>query len=147
LRGKLVLLGDVDAATDSFVVPGEARPVPGVYLMAVSAYTIAFEPLYEFTFAFRVALDIAISISLVIGLWLISHFTPNMALRHKRRAWFLFLAIAVSLLGGLALVRLAGILWFDFMATPLALFFHPGVEGRFKNWVNRQLRRASHEKT
>jgi CHASE2 domain-containing sensor protein len=147
LRGKLVLLGDVTAATDTFVVPGEARPVQGVYLMAVSAYSIAFEPLYEFTFAFRVALDIGISMTLVIGLWLISHRTSNMALRRKRRGWFLFIAIVICFAGGFALVRYAGILWLDFSATPLALFFHPAVESRVKNWVNRQIRKASHDKT
>lgn len=143
LRGRLVLLGDVAMPMDPFVVPGQAASVPGVYLMASVAYTIAFEPLFEFTHTVRLVLDFAISLVIVSGAYWISTRTTNVAASRRRRGRFIIVIVAGVLLAGIALVRFADIMWLDFMLAPGAILLHPRVE----DWIATKLkpqRKAHH---
>lgn len=128
LRDRLVLLGDVAVPMDTFRVPGRALPVPGVYLMAAATYTLAFEPLFEFTHTARVLVDCVISLAIVLGAYRITAGGLSAATKRKRRGRFIFGAVVVVLVAGLALVHFVHVMWLDFLLAPLAMLLHPRVE-------------------
>jgi CHASE2 domain-containing sensor protein len=130
LRGRLLLLGDVSTPMDTFNVPGQALPVPGVYLMASEAYTIAFEPLFEFTRTTRICLDITISLIIILGAQWLSV--------RSHRGYFIFVSISLVLIVGFSLVRFASIMWLDFFLVLLAILLHPRVE----DWLSSRFRKA-----
>lgn len=128
LRGRLLLLGDVASPMDAFTVPGRQEVVPGVYLMASVAYTIAFEPLYEFSHGARIALDGLISMIIVFGAYRIAERSGRGIKGRRRRGRFVLAMVLVVLAFGVALVRVGGIMWFDFLFAPFAILLHPRVE-------------------
>lgn len=134
LRGRLVLLGDVRSSTDKFIVPGQSVPVPGVYLMASAAYTLAVAPMFEFTHLIRLGLDLTISLIIVLGVLYIKRHTPKIKDTPKRTSRFLWATIAAVLISGLVLVRCIGIMWLDFLLVPFALLLHPKVE----EWLSKR---------
>lgn len=138
LQGRLVLLGDVEVPMDTFIVPGQPQPVPGVYLMAAAAYTLAFEPVYEFTHMTRITMDVVISMLIVIGAGWISRTSHDSATNRRRRSRFLISAILIVMAAGLLLMRLASILWLDFLLAPFAMLLHPAVE----DWLEDRFRSA-----
>jgi CHASE2 domain-containing sensor protein len=144
LKDKIVLLGDVRSPGDQFIFPGMAKPQPGVYLMALATYTLAVEPVFEFTHPARVALDALISLVIVFGLYRICGTeSQDVVTRHKRRRIFLYSTTFAVFVLGLALVYFCHVIWFDFIAVLAALLVHPGVEKRVARWW-RSLR-VSHE--
>jgi CHASE2 domain-containing sensor protein len=131
-KGRMVILGDVAFATDTFNVPGQSRPVPGVYLMALAAYTLAVEPLYEFTYPVRLGIDFAISVVIVFGAYRISRRKISFVKQRKQRGRFVLVAVAAAVVAGIALVRFGHIMWFDFILAPFAMMLHPRVE----DWIS-----------
>jgi CHASE2 domain-containing sensor protein len=127
-KGRMVMLGDVAFASDKFNVPGQSRPVPGVYLMALAAYTLAVEPLYEFTYPLRLGIDVAISMGIVLGAYRISRRKGSLAAQRKLRGRFVLLAVLAAIIAGILLIRFAHIMWFDFIIAPFAIMIHPRVE-------------------
>lgn len=132
-RDRMVILGDgtKEKAVDTFVVAGRQEAVPGVYLHAAAAYTFAKEPMYEFKFWVRLALDLLLSLS-IIALVVVSRYRR----RNDRKIFdwhrlqnrlVLGFLVGVGLLAVL-LVRYTGVLWLDFLLVMLALWLHPKVE-------------------
>lgn len=137
LQGRLVLLGDVRAATQTFNVPGHATPIPGVYLLAAAAYSLAFAPLYEFTHSARIGLDLLISVFIVIGAcWIRFRGHPAAISNRKHLGRFILASVIGVMVAGVLLVRLSGILWLDFLLAPFAVLLHPKVEA----WLANHLR-------
>jgi CHASE2 domain-containing sensor protein len=142
LQDRLILLGDVRNASDKVNVPGQRDPIPGVLVMASLAYTLAMAPFFEFTHAFRFLLDAAISLFLVVGLYLICRRKSSQGPK------FLFIVVGVVLVAGFLLVWAAGIVWLDFVLILFALFLHPRVEKWFsEKWEKRQLSKTELDKT
>lgn len=127
LRDRLVLVGDASNATDNFVVPGQMLVVPGVYLMASIAYTLAVEPLYEFTQSVRIVLDLGISLFILVGLYYLCR-TRKKAAAQKYARRLLLTAVVTVIFAGVVLVRCGSVMWLDFLLVPLALLLHPDVE-------------------
>jgi CHASE2 domain-containing protein len=65
--GKMIVIGDVDDAGDHFKVSGYAPLIPGVFLIASAAYTLAVEPLYELNTPVRLILDFFLSGIVIAG--------------------------------------------------------------------------------
>jgi len=145
LENKLVILGDAEEATDNFVIPGQSLPVPGVFVMASTAYTFAFEPLYEFSRLSRVMIDLLISALVLGGLYYICRSQPRHAAK-THATLFLFAVILIVFGGGTFLARHLSVMWLDFLLIPLTLFLHPNVHELITNWL-RAIRHARHEIT
>jgi hypothetical protein len=132
----MIILGDATRFTDPFIVPGRERPIGGVYLEASAAYTLAIEPLYEFKHSVRLALDLVISVAIILGVaWMrYRHLKEGEKFHwHKWQSRFVYGTVAVVLVAGVLLVRGFGIMWLDFFLVVFALLLHPSVEG----WVDR----------
>lgn len=130
-EGKIVVIGDATESEDHFNVPGWDEPIPGVYLIACAAYTLVAEPLYELNTATRFALDMGVSLLMI--LWVeqlryryVRKREGPIFLKKKGRA--IVIAIAIVFLFGILMVRFLNIMWFDFPLALFALVFHPKVE-------------------
>jgi hypothetical protein len=131
LKGKIVLLGDVEEATikDAFVVPAESSPVPGVYLHACAAATLVKYPLYELHPFVRASADLVLVVS-VLG-WL-----TYLRLRAFRSGQPLvetalppaFGIVAVAVVFTSALLVIFRIFWPDALIVALLLALHPLLE-------------------
>jgi CHASE2 domain-containing sensor protein len=137
LDDRLVILGDAEQATDTFPIPTESDVVPGVFVIASTAYTLVSEPLFEFKPIVRVLLDGVISILLIGGLCYLCC-TQEKETAKRRAFWFITLVIAAVLLLGVLLVRAFSIMWLDFTLVVLALFLHPSVEEKVSEWAHSQ---------
>ena len=120
-RGMIVLLGDTETS-DVFTIPGPAKPLRGVFQHACAAYTFALHPFYELRRWVRVFLDVLLSILLVGIHWRLETAGKEIWSGVARVSMLLF-ALAI----GVFLVRVPGILWFDFFTVVLVLNFHPQI--------------------
>lgn len=129
--GKMVLIGDVDAASDQFAVSGHDQLIPGVLLIACATYTLAVEPLYELNTAVRLILDFFLSGILIAGSeFLRSRYVnrrPGSRFFRAQSRFIRDLIVVVIILGLLMTVWL-NIMWFDFPLILFALLLHPRVE-------------------
>jgi hypothetical protein len=137
--GRMVILGDSTEFQDSFIVPGRKDPIAGVYLIACSAYTLAVEPLYEFNAGARLALDLFISILIMLRVEQVrpryGHKTESSEFdrAQSRSIWIAIGAVTIS---GFLMTRWLNIMWFDFPLIGFALLLHPKVEHRLSSVWN-----------
>ena len=124
--GKLVILGDLFSA-DRVPVPGRVLDEPGSLVLASATYTLIKEPLFEFKWWVRVALDFLIAGLIIFAVAMIRRRSPDTSWISKQ-AVFVYVAVLVVLIGGWQLVTWAGILWLDFLLVALALLLHPKTE-------------------
>lgn len=140
-KDKMVIIGDVEDASERYHVIGREETVPGVYLHACAAYTLVKEPLYELNQWLRIFLDFLIS-GLLIGsvAWFrFRHHQDHHSQEWRnRRSKFIYWAVPIILLVGLSMVRLLGILWLDFILVVFALLLHPGVETRLESFWKKE---------
>ena len=139
IRGRLVILGQVDQARDRFLIPGRDNLFPGVYVHASAALTLANEPVYEFSHAFRIVLDLVVSF-LVLAAIVVSRrgrIDSDPVALHASEGRTLGWAVAVTLVVGFLFVGLAHVLWLDFLLGIFFLLLHPTVEGWFHRVVQR----------
>lgn len=129
--GKMILIGDVDAASDHFKVSGYEQLIPGVFLIACAAYTLAVEPLYELNTPVRLILDFFLSGIVIAG----SEFLRTRYVNKrpgsrffKAQSRFIWAVILFVIIIGLLLTVWVNIMWFDFPLIMFALFLHPRVE-------------------
>ena len=128
---KMVLIGDVTDSYEKFNVPGRDSTVPGVFLIACAAYTLAVEPLYELNTPTRLALDLLISVFTIAGLQFLHFRYVNKIAGprfYKAQGRFLLFVTVLIWLVGLILVVWLNIMWFDFPLVTLAWLVHPRVE-------------------
>lgn len=128
IEGHMVLLGAVDQATDTFVVPGSSEPVAGVYLHAATAYTLAIAPIWELSHTARIVLDLVLTGG-VLALAIRTHVrVADHTRAHASEVRTLRLVCAAIVLAGFALFFFARLMWLDFLVVIVVLALHPVVE-------------------
>jgi len=151
VRDNIVLIGDATCmgindtgteAEDAFLTPGFAAPVPGVYLHACGAYTLANRPLYELTWLGRLCLDVLLSV-IILGIVTAVHlhYTARGEARrvnlHALEVLFTWLIACAMLIIGVAFVKFTRLMWDDFLIVIPLLLFHPSLSR-----IIRRVRRA-----
>ena len=131
LEGKMVLLGDVEGAQirDAFVVPGSKLAVPGVYLHACAAATLAVRPLYELRPLARDGADLVLAICVLVWLaWQRARAARSGRGLHQVAPPSAFgLVAAAVIVTSLLLVKLQ-VFWPDALIVALLLAIHPLAE-------------------
>ncbi len=134
LQNRMVLIGDATAGSpaDRFVVPGRNVPVPGVYVTACGAYTLAVAPLHEIREPWRVLVDAFIASALLVIVSFVRWRSKQRELAEanerrlvNRLTWGT--VILLFLLAGL-LVQWTRVLCDDFVIVSVVLILHPSLE-------------------
>jgi CHASE2 domain-containing sensor protein len=137
LRDKIVLIGDgtLGKGTDTFLVPGQTEPVPGVYLHACAAYTLT-KPLYELTPTGRLAVDLILSVAIIASIASIRLYYKTKEVDTQRlQGFFTFLVVLAAYFVGVVFVRTTRVMWDDFILAITALLLHPAIERNIeKGW-------------
>ncbi len=134
LENKVVLIGNatLGQATDTFPVSVRQEPVPGVYLHACGAYTLAIAALYELTNRGRWALDVLLSLLILAAITCIRLYfrtrTTSDVDAHFLQGAFTILVIVAAWIVALLFVQTTRVLWDDFPLVTLGLLLHPRVE-------------------
>jgi CHASE2 domain-containing sensor protein len=134
LVNKIVLIGDatLGQAKDTFPVAVRPQPVPGVYMHASGAYTLATSALYELTGKGRWAIDILLTlviISAITGIRLyLRNKTPADLDTHWLQGAVTILVVIVASLLAIVFVRQTRVLWDDSILVFGGLFLHPRFE-------------------
>ena len=144
IRGRYILLGRTNPSSekDRFDVP-HLRPVPGIFLHASAALTLAGKPLNTMTPWGRVMFDVVIAalIYCVVMLSCAAHHRTGVFafLSNERIAQYVFtvVAIIIVLVVSVGLVRRTRLLWTDFVLLCLVLMFHPLLD-ELLHWLTKQ---------
>lgn len=133
IHGRMILIGDTrPVAGDLFPITGLGE-IPGVFLHACAAHTLARHPLYHLTLWGRIVLDIvtgALLFGMVqLSLWLAkrnhSHFVHA---EHLLSYILAVLAIVIVSVVSLYWVHKTRLLWTDFLLFCAGLLAHPIVD-------------------
>ena len=138
-RNKIVLIGRaaIGEAKDTFTVAGQTQPIPGVYVHASAAYTIAKGPLYELNWTSRLVIDAIMAagiLSVVIGIRL--RFRKSASVRispSKLQTLLTVIVVGVAIIIGVIMVRITCVLWSDFVLALGVVILHPAIEHRLSN--------------
>lgn len=137
IQGRMVLLGAVDDAKDMFSIPGQESEIPGVFVHASSAMTLASVPIYEFSHGLRFILDVLIAfVVLVVTIFAVGGKTGKRIRDERERARILRWAIVIIVIGGFALVWIAQVMWLDFAVIGISLLLHQTIEKRFATFAH-----------
>jgi CHASE2 domain-containing sensor protein len=130
IEGRIVLLGVVESAPDLFRVPGVKNDVAGVLIHAANTYSMAMEPILEFSHGVRLSLDLALSGLLLLATILLKRRrTKRNSLDIERsEAHTLWCLVAATLVFSAAAVVFFRILWLDFILVVFLLALHKRVE-------------------
>lgn len=134
LENKVVLVGDgtPGKARDMFNVPGRQQPVPGVYLHACAAYTLAGSALYKLTLAGRVVIDLLLSFAVLGAITAIRLYhlnrTPGEVNTHWLQGVLTFVVVLAAIAMGVLFVHVTHVLWDDFILAAAGLLLHPKVD-------------------
>jgi tetratricopeptide (TPR) repeat protein len=124
----LVIIGDVSRARDVFPVPGRQRDQAGSLLIGCATYALIKEPVFEFKPKLRLLLDFLIAGLIIAMVAVIRYRNPEGLFWLGKQALFIYFAIAFVITCGWLLMRLAGVMWLDFLLVAFALFLHPKLE-------------------
>lgn len=125
IRGRMVILGDKEPSErDRFDTP--AGRLPGVYLHACAANTIATEPLYRLTVLGRLAIDLILAVTIFlfvrITLWVRSFFRHATGRAEGAlNLIFTLAAILFVFLVSVVFVNRTRLLWTDFVLVCVVL--------------------------
>jgi hypothetical protein len=133
---KLVLIGNatLGSAPDTFAVPmlTEKGPVPGIYLHACGANTLATIPVYELTHLGRGLLDLLLSMTVLMVVAFIRLAYRNVGSdkaaetrKERTELFFTISAVIVAFILATVFVRYSRVLWTDFFIVCLVLALHP----------------------
>jgi CHASE2 domain-containing sensor protein len=130
LKDKLVIIGDVTDAMDSFRVPGrDEGEFPGVYLHASAVHTLTTHPVFELTSKARLTVEIVVSGLIILGAAFIRYryrMDPDLSNAYQKR---LTISCFVLIVGAvIVLVRYYNVFWFDFHLALVGLFLHLKLE-------------------
>lgn len=128
--GKMVLVGDATNAQDSFPVLGHGQ-IPGCYIIASAAYSLASDPLFEFNFKWRIVFDLFFASILIVGIEVARFiYVKTIAGSRFYRARRVVPFLVALLVFGLSIVAILfwHIVWFDFPAIIVASFLHTRIE-------------------
>jgi|ERR1700686_1015501 len=141
LRNKIILIGDATPGSgrDAFVVSDRTESVPGVYVHACAAYTLAVAPLYELKWQGRVAIDALLSVSILLmitGIRLRFAAGPYRVATDRLQGTFTTLIVFAAVVFGVLFVRLTCVMWSDFILALGAIVLHPSIARRMENlWM------------
>ena len=146
LRNKVVLIGNsADQTSDKVLAPDRNRPFPGVLIHACAAYTLMRSPLYEPTFAGRVAADLVLVLLLLMvvtgsRLWHVKRDLPDPSRQHLDTIhnWLTAAILLITFAGGVILVYRTRIVWDDFPLVAIGLLCHQPVEKFLHKLVHRR---------
>lgn len=134
IQGRMILIGDTNPVSgDLFEVTGLAGQIPGVFLHACAAHTLARRPLYHLTLLGRIIIDVvtgvllfgAVQFSLRIARRHHSHFAHA---EHLLSYIFAVLATVVVSVISIYWVHKTRLLWTDFLLFCAGLLAHPIVD-------------------
>ncbi len=134
--GRMVLVADATNAQDSFVVAGHGQ-LPGCYVIASAAYTLAADPLFEFNFKWRLIFDLIFAALLISGIEIARRkFVTKIegSRFHKARRSVTFLVASLVFLASLAAILFLHVVWFDFPAIIASTFLHTRIEHSISSW-------------
>ena len=140
IRGAVVVVGDATRfeAIDTFNVPGERDPIPGVFLHACAALTFMGGGLYELTHVGRIVADVvvgAIALGIIACVCMYSKRRKKSGVLdvHKLHNLVTMLAICAVVAIGFVGVQWWGIFWPDCVLVAVALALHsPAHESVFR---------------
>jgi len=138
-KDKLVVIGRIRETRDLIPVIGRDKDIPGVLLQASAVYSLVKFPLYEFTHKARISIDILLPVFLLIFVALIRYRNrKNNDYNWHLKQWIAFIAVIILVfVGGIILVREAGIIWFDFLIVIIGLLIHPLLEKKIGTILSR----------
>jgi CHASE2 domain-containing sensor protein len=136
-RNKIVLIGEATPGIgpDAFVVSNSTESVRGVYIHACAAYTLAVAPLYELNWKGRVAIDLALSLSILLPLTIIRlrfALEPQRVATERLQTILTVLVVIAAFTFGVVFVSLTCIMWSDFVLALGAISFHPSISRRLE---------------
>lgn len=140
-RDKMVIIGDAGESTETRNVPGHLETIPGVYVHACAAHTLAIEPLFELTPRSRFWVDVVIALVIIL---IVARYRNIRDEQYSEKLRFKVIvrAIAVVIVVGVLFVRYAGVMWLDFFLVIFALLLHHPAErwltdlrDRLKQWL------------
>ncbi|MCE4554281.1 CHASE2 domain-containing protein [Roseateles cellulosilyticus] len=150
--GRIVIVGDLRPTSgyDSFDIPTEPSGSPGMVVHASNAYTLAAEPVWEFSHTARFGIDLTLSAALIgAAIWLKrsrSSWSTGNATRSQFRALFWLIAVTIAACA-LAVYSLR-VFWLDFFLVAASLLLHPSLEKmlhrRTHNLMSRTHTTAAH---
>lgn len=124
IKDRMVILGDREPATGD-IFQTAAGPLPGVYVHACAANTIATEPLYRLTLLGRVATDLGLALAIFLfvklSLLLRSLFKRSPHAENRLNVVFTCLVIIFVLLVSVVFVHRTRLLWTDFVLVCVVL--------------------------
>ena len=144
LDGKIVLIGRGQQATssgDRHILPGHrGKLFAGVYIHACAAYTLLHHPLQKLTFKGRTALDILLSLLVLVPValvrWRYRAAEPHGGIAHHRLSAILTVVTAVLAVGaGVYAVNVHHLMWDDSLFVATALLIEGLVERRLVGFV------------
>lgn len=136
-KSKIVIIGDVSKPKDFFPIPGRKKNEGGTLILASATYTLIKEPLFEFKPSVSLLLDILIAALIIAMVAVIRYRNPDSDSWTSKQALFIYGAVLIVLAAGVLFVRIAGVMWLDFLLVISALAFHPKVE-RLIHWILKQ---------
>jgi CHASE2 domain-containing sensor protein len=149
-KGRIVILGNgALGASDSVITPIHEEPVPGVYIHACALYTLIREPMYEFKSWFRVLIDTALPliVLIVVAAFRVRHRSDKTPYDwHKLQRRIVWLGGCGIFAAAILLVNAVGVLWLDFLFIAAGLLLHPWVEKKLAVFWHR-IRKAQNQKT
>lgn len=138
-RNKIVLIGDATPGNspDAFVISDRTEPVPGAYVHASAAYTLAVAPLYELKWQGRVAIDVSLALSILLmitGIRLRFAGEPGKVATERLEGLFTLVIVFAAVVVGLLFVRLTCVMWSDFILALGAIVLHPSIARWLENF-------------
>jgi CHASE2 domain-containing sensor protein len=130
LNEKIVIIGNatLGKATDTFPVPVRQAPVPGIYLHACGAYTLATSHLYELSGLGRVALDALLALMIISAIASVRLYFKQDVNVHWLQGALTLAIVIIALIVGLSFVHITHVMWDDFLLVIIGLLLHRPVE-------------------
>lgn len=145
LQGRVVLIGDMAAVNDRYAIPGDRINRPGVLLHAAQVHTFTSEPLFEFGHGFRILMDLALPVLVMVvvavrrylgaGAAVSGHAASHGATSPQVLLRLLMLAVVLVALGLAAFFR---IFWPDFLLLVFFLALHHPTEHQLLGALQRR---------
>lgn len=144
-RNKLVLIGRMSNTDDKHIVVGRNTAIPGILLQASATYTLAKSPLFEFSSRARILIDLILPLFIMIVIAYVRYRNHHVnKYNWHGKVWkAIIVTTALVFVGGIVLVRWAGIIWFDFLVVIMALLLHPLIEKKVEAWLYRWIGRQN----